>query len=104
MHFLSNAFQVTEEDLREGRVKDTRKGSGESFDWANALGEFLHGEVSDVKPVGARLVVSHLGHWFYIDDSDLETKSTFALLAQIFTLQAGKAEGIVPVPTLLVAK
>jgi hypothetical protein len=40
------------------------------------------------------------GHWFFIDDSDLDSKSTFVMLSQIFSLQAGKAEGIVPVLTL----
>jgi hypothetical protein len=47
-----------------------------------------------------QLRVNYRGHWFYIDDSDLESKSTFTLLARIFALQAGKAEGIVPVLTL----
>jgi hypothetical protein len=56
------------------------------------------------RPEEASLAVRYRQHWFYIDDSDLDSKSTFAMLSQIFSLQAGKAEGLVPVLTLPVGK
>ena len=78
--------------------------SGQQFDWKEVLGDYLKIQVKNEKPIDTRLRVNYRGHWFYIDDSDLESKSTFTLLAQIFALQAGKAEGIVPVLTLPVGR
>ena len=38
--------------------------------------------------------------WFYIDDSDLTSKSTFTLTGQLFELQAGDVGGVAPLLTL----
>jgi hypothetical protein len=46
------------------------------------------------------VAVQYRGSWFYIDDSDLSSKSTFNLLGQLFELQAGEAGGSVPLLTL----
>jgi hypothetical protein len=56
------------------------------------------------RPENAVIAVRYRGYWFWIDDTDLDSKSTFAMLSQIFSLQAGKAEGIVPVLTLPVGR
>ena len=40
------------------------------------------------------------GYWFYIDNTDLHSKSMFALLRQLFFLQAGQLKGAAPVLTL----
>lgn len=40
------------------------------------------------------------GSWFYIDDSDLDSKSTFSMLMQLFALQSGNSDGMTPVLTI----
>ena len=104
MFYLSNGVQVPEEDEKKGKVKVTYMASGQQFDWKRVLGDYFKIQVKDQKPMDTQLRVNYRGHWFYIDDSDLESKSTFTLLAQTFALQAGKAEGIVPVLTLPVGR
>jgi hypothetical protein len=104
MFFLSNGVQVPEQDVREGRVKITFMESGRSFDWKGVLGDYLTVHVGEEQPSESQLRVNYRGHWFYIDDRDMESKSTFTFLSQIFSLQAGKAEGIVPVLTLPVGR
>ncbi len=44
--------------------------------------------------------VKYRSSWFYIDDSDLTAKSTFALLMQLFALQAGEIKSTGPILTL----
>ena len=44
--------------------------------------------------------LKYRNHWFYIDDSDLTSKSTFSLLMQLFALQAGEIKASGPVFTL----
>ena len=36
------------------------------------------------------------GKWFYIADDDLTSQSTFSLLSQLFSLQAGQVKMAVP--------
>jgi len=47
--------------------------------------------------------VRHRGWWFYIEDTDLNTKSTFLLLVQLFNLQAGQITTIAPALTIPVS-
>jgi len=104
MFFLSNGVQAPEKDVKEGRVKVTSMESGQPFDWKAVLGDYLNVHVENEMPRDTQLRVKYRGHWFYIDDRDMESKSTFTFLSQIFSLQAGKAEGIVPVLTLPVGR
>ena len=104
LFYLSQAVEVPEEDTREGKVTRTFKTSGEIFDWKEVTGELLRIRSDSSRPDNATLMVFYRGTWFYIDDSDLKSKSTFALLSQIFSLQAKKIKGKVPVLTLPVGQ
>jgi hypothetical protein len=104
MFLLSNGVQAPDQEVKEGRVKVTFMESGHPFDWKAVLGDYLKVYVKSEMPVDTQLRVNYRGHWFYIDDTDMESKSTFTFLSQIFSLQAGKAEGIVPVLTLPVGR
>jgi hypothetical protein len=52
------------------------------FDWQEVLGGLF--KVCNAKqihrPKSAFVAVKYRGHWFYIDDSDQDTKVTFSLL------------------------
>ena len=104
LFYLSQAVEVPEEDTREGKVTRTFKTSGEIFDWKEVTGELLRIRSDSSRPDNATLMVFYRGTWFYIDDSDLKSKSTFALLSQIFSLQAKKIKGKIPVLTLPVGQ
>jgi len=55
---------------------------------------------SDTHPTNAAVAVFYRRSWFYIDDSDLDSKSTFSMLGQVFALQSGNVEKMTPVLTL----
>ena len=88
MFYLSEAVQVPEQDIVEGRVTVTKTDDGEVFDWAEITGELLRIHNSPNPPVDVSLLIFYRNYWFYINDSDLISKSTFSLLAQIYALQA----------------
>jgi len=46
------------------------------------------------------VAVEYRGAWFYIDHSDLETKTTFALLEYLFSLQSGERKTFQPTLSL----
>jgi len=55
---------------------------------------------SSMPPDNAYVAVRYRGSWFYVNDSDLTSKSTFSLLMQLFALRAGDVKSAGPVLTL----
>lgn len=100
LSFLSQTVAVSAADEQAGRVTRTRNADGTRFDW-KAVGKGLFQiHSARVEPRGASVKTFYRGQWFFIDDSDLASKSTFSLLAQLFSLQSGKQKSVAPVLTL----
>jgi len=100
MYFLSNSVDVPEADVAAGRVTVTRDAAGNEFDWHRVTENLMRIHSSSTPPENAAVSVRYRNNWFYIDDSDLDSKSTFSLLGAVFSLQAGDAKGIAPVLTI----
>ncbi len=90
MFYLSQAVEVPRKDIEEGRVTVTKTEQGKVFNWKKITGELLRIYNSPNPPVTANLLIYYRNNWFYINDSDLISKSTFSLLAQLYALQAEK--------------
>jgi len=104
LFYLSQGVEAPEQDVKEGKVTRTLKKSGEVFDWKEVTGELLRVRSKSNRPDNATLRVFYRGTWFFIQDSDLKSKSTFSLLSQIFSLQAGKIKDTTPLLTLPVGQ
>ena len=100
MYFLSQSVQVPEVDIVAGRVTVTRDANGQPFDWQQVTEGILTIKSSADAPDNASVAINYRNSWFYIDDSDLSSKSTFSLLGQVYQLQAGDAKTVAPVLTL----
>ena len=82
-------------------VTVTSTDDGGRFDWNETpAGRLFNIRTSEEQPQNAYIATRYRGHWFYIEDTDLETKSTFMLLRQLFDLQAGQTNPQVPALTL----
>lgn len=100
MYFLSQAVEVPQKDIAAGRVTVTRDAAGQPFDWTRVTQGLMRIRSSERRPANAAVAVFYRASWFYIDDADLDSKSTFSMLGQIFALQAGEVETLTPVLTL----
>ncbi len=100
LFYLSHAIAVPAVHVEAGLVTVTRDEHGRPFDWGQVTGDLLHVRSGPGRPHGAAVAVPYRGHWFYIDDADLSSKSTFALLVELFSLQSAPADGDAPVLTL----
>ena len=100
MYFLSQAVEAPPSHAESGLVNATHDERGELFDWSDVTGDLFRVRSSDERPQGAFVAVRYRGAWFWIDDADLESKSTFGLLAQLFSLQAGRVNLTSPLLTL----
>lgn len=99
--YLSHNIDTPKEHKQAGLVTVTRNKDGSEFDWSTtAGGSLFHIKNSFMKPDMAFVAVPYRGQWFYVADNDLESKSTFMLLTQLFRLQAGSAKSAGPTLTL----
>jgi hypothetical protein len=98
--FLSQGVEVPPAHEAEGLVTVTKDASGQRFDWQRVLDGNFHVRWSATEPTRAAVKVKHRGVWFYVADDDLDSKSTFMLLIQLFNMQAGR--GAMPVPVLTI--
>ncbi len=103
LFFLSHAVDVPDRDLAAGRVTITRDENGQVFDWNDFLSDTLDIRSQNKEPGNAAIAVRYRNSWFYVDDSDINSKYTFMLLRTLIALQAGKIEKAGPLLTLPVS-
>jgi hypothetical protein len=103
LFYLSHAVEVPPEDIENGLVQTTIAEDGSVFDWSkNASGTLLKVHCSKEKPNNAFVASYYRDHWFYIEDNDLHSKSTFMFISMLFNLQAGEASSADVVPMLTI--
>jgi hypothetical protein len=101
MYYLSQGISIPPDHIEQGLVTITLDANGEPFDWTRVTGDLLRVHSSKTCPKRAAVAVLYRGFWFYVDDRDLNSKSTFRLLLGLYSLQVQAAGGqAVPVLTL----
>lgn len=100
LFYVSQSVEVPQRDIDAGRVNITKNPDGSVFEWHQLTGELLRVRSELEPPSNAYVAVPYRDAWFYIDDSDLNSKSTFALLSELSALAAGSIETKAPVLTL----
>ena len=101
LFYLSQNTEVPAEHISQGLVTQTRTPDGEIFDWEKTpAGQVFKIYSSEDLPKKAYLAIPYRDHWFYIKDNDLNSKSTFMMLMQLFDLQAGQSKYSGPTLTL----
>jgi hypothetical protein len=101
--FASHGVEVPVDDLKMGRAMTTQDKSGKPFDWSLVVGDLVSIRSQSKMPGNAQVAIKYRGSWFYIDDSDLNTKYSFLLLDQLAALLGGKVEKAGPLLTLPVS-
>jgi hypothetical protein len=105
LFYLSQSVEAPQEHIREGLVTVTRNSNGTPFAWSlTPAGGRFKVRSSTSRPESAFTAVPYRDHWFYLDDSDLESKSSFMLMSQVFRLQAGTVASVAPVLTIPVRR
>ena len=101
MYFLSQGIRVPVQHIEQGLVTRTLDHNGYPFDWTELTGDLLQVFSSHHKPKCAAVAIPYRGHWYYIDDRDLNSQSTFVLLAELFSIEVRSGGGSrLPVLTL----
>lgn len=93
LSYVSQGIHAPEADIKAGKVRRTVRPDQTPFDWRELLGDVFEVKSSDDEPVDASVSIFYRGHYFYIADNDLETKSTFVLLTQLMALHSAPVTG-----------
>ncbi len=100
MYYVSLGVEVPKVDIENGAIAMPEGWSETSGEWNKVAKELLTVQTCDQMPSHASVAVKYRGHWFYIADNDLNSKRTFALLMQLFNLQAVEQKLPPPILTL----
>lgn len=100
LFFLSHAIAVPPEHVEKGLVTVTLNPDGSVFDWGMVTGDLLRVCVARHKPKRAAVAVNYRHHWYYIDDTDIASKTTLALMIELIRLQKGGSPGGQPLLTV----
>ena len=105
LYYLSQNVDTPRAHQSAGLVTVTEAEGGGVFDWGDTpAGQLFKVKAGLERPQGAYIATFYRGHWFWIEDNDLESKSTFMLLRQLFDLQAGQSTVQGPTLTLPVGR
>src|SRR5712691_736684 len=104
LYFVSQGVAVPPEHLGRGLVRVTvdEDAADRAFDWQQVLrglfkvSYYAYGP----KPPSARVAVRYRDYWFYIDETDQDTLTTFSLLVELSRLELTSQTGPEPVLTL----
>jgi hypothetical protein len=102
LYFVAHGVEVPPEHLAQGLAQRTLDKSGKPFNWGKITGGLFtvfHSAGSE-RPANARVAIPYRGHWFYIDEGDQDTKSTFSLLVELSRLELNSKSGPGPLLTL----
>jgi len=102
LYYVSHGIDIPPEHATGGLVTVTLDSAGHAFDWGNVMRHFfhVHWAKGNEPPPGAHVAVQYKDYWFYIDDTDQETKSTFSLLMELARLELAGKTGPGPQLTL----
>jgi hypothetical protein len=102
LFFISHAVQIPPEHAQQGIARMTTGADGQPFDWRqvmDGLFQVKHKQGTE-RPKNAHVAVPYKGYWFYIDETDQDTKVTFSLLMELARLELPGRKGREPILTL----
>jgi hypothetical protein len=100
LYHLSRHVDAPPSDINAGYASPAEDIGDSSTGSARALRELFHVRSSETEPEHASVKVYYRDAWFYIADSDQDSKTTFALLSMLITLQAGEKTSVMPLISL----
>ncbi|MFT3800135.1 MAG: hypothetical protein QM766_02865 [Burkholderiaceae bacterium] len=100
LYFVSKGVEVPEAHMSAGLVRSTLNEDGSPFDWHRVTERMFRVQVADgeAPPPTAQVAVRYLDHWFFVDKTDHDSMSTFALMMELSRLELTGNTG--PGPTL----
>ncbi|MEH6584495.1 MAG: hypothetical protein V7754_21360 [Halioglobus sp.] len=97
MQVASKEVRVPAEAVQRGFAVPNRSQTHSS---ATGASDWLVIRSSVEAPENSSLTIQRKGYWYYIDDSDLQSRKTFSMLTALFSVVGGTVPGAQPVMTI----
>ncbi|MDI1352065.1 MAG: hypothetical protein PSV35_04735 [bacterium] len=83
LNYLSKGMDTPAEDVSRNILTQTVYANGGVFDWQNVLRGMMRIHFSTTPPNDAYISIIYRGRWYYIKDSDTDSKETLMLLSNM---------------------
>ena len=100
LYTLSHAVSVPPDHAEDGLVTVSKTVSDQTKSWDDFLSGAFKVSASARKPSYAFVKIQYRDHWYWIDDRDLESKTTFSLMTFLLALQSAESDGRSPLLTI----
>ncbi len=100
MFYLGQGIKIPEPSRRVENVNVSLDKNAQTFDWDELYDNLISFRSSKEKPTDPYTSVRYGGYWYFIDNSDQESKETLTMLSIVLTLKAGGAPTKGPLLTL----
>ena len=89
LFFVAQGVEIPPAHRAAGIVRVTADQGGFEFDWQRVLSGLLNVKwaAGDDPPPSAYVAVPYKGYWFYVDQTDHESKSTFSFLLSVSRME-----------------
>lgn len=104
MYYVAAGIEAPESHVNARVVRTFINTRGEYFDRRNMTKDLLNVRSARLSPASAYVFVHYRGYSFFIDDSEENSKETFALIKFLFSLNAGSTPSTAPILTLPIGK
>src|SRR6516164_6694102 len=94
---FASLVQVPEADVVQGKATP---GVAEALGTAALSGPSLRVQVTDAQPPDAFVATQYDGRWFWIADTDIQSKYTFGIIMLLFSIADTGVRGAAPVVTI----
>lgn len=93
MFYLSQGVDTPLEHQARGIVTLTVDESGAPFDWSEMMHDLFTIHACKKCPEHAAVAIEYQGYWFYIDERDQTSLSTYSLLVELFGIEVRAGGG-----------
>jgi hypothetical protein len=100
MSFLSKGVVVPPEHVATRIVPTTAIPGGPVHDWTQVTSGFFRVCSGPKRPKRAEVAVHYRGYWFWIAESDVQSRATLAMLEILLSLQESERSQLGPLLTL----
>ncbi|MDF1757133.1 MAG: hypothetical protein P1U74_02400 [Legionellaceae bacterium] len=100
LNYFSKGVHVPEIDVKNKQALITYYPNGDRFYWDEVTKGLFEVHSSQYKPNNAFVSIWYRNKWFYISDSDFDSKETMNLIMIIMGIYQGKVEPFLPVFTV----
>lgn len=94
LYHLARGVDIPEPDLEKNLARPLALDDGDAFR------RMIHIRNQTTQPSNAFIAIEYRGRYYYIDDSDLDSKEVFLFLSSLFELQSGNVKTSDPILTL----